>query len=213
MDSLNLNFFMNENLSYYQKYKNTFKFHKTIISKNIVGCIFYYVVFIGIIPFLLYKNRLYQILEVYYPNVDLIATSISFLNGPFNSGIFEFLYLDKSSLIGYLSQNFINYIALLSVLFIVIKASVVDKKISTGFSKAMIILLTTYLIPGRIIVNSMYGFYDFIKTFINDQNLLWFIVVGVGLLITCFFISLEAFLIKHFSKNIASVIDSVLLKL
>ena len=213
MDSLNAHFDQTGDLTDNQKYKERFIRDKTIIPKNIAGCLFYYVVFIGIIPFLLYKNKFYKILEVFYPNVDLIATSLSFLNGPFNSGIFQFLYLDNRPLIGYLSQNFINYIALLSVLFIVIKASVVDKKLSTGFSKVVIILLVTYLLPGRIVINFMYGFYDFIKTFINDNNLLWFIVVGFGLLISVFFILLEAFLIKHFSKNIASFVDTVLLKL
>ena len=213
MDSLNAHFNRTGDLTDNQKYKERFSRDKTVISKNIAGCLFYYIVFLGIIPFLLYKNRLYELLEVYYPNVDLIATSLSFLDGPFNSGIFEFLYLDNRPAIGYISQNFINYIALLSVLFIVIKASVVDKKLSTGFSKVMIILLVTYLLPGRLVVNFMHGFYEFIKPFINDNNLLWFIVVGVGLLISGGFILLEVFLIKHFSKNIASMLDKVLLKL
>tara|TARA_Y100000592_G_C5371902_1_gene268984 strand:- start:226 stop:873 length:648 start_codon:yes stop_codon:yes gene_type:complete len=211
--SLNSHFDKNSHLSYDQKYKGRNDENNNLIIKNVFGIFFYIIVFIVIIPVILFRTKHYEILEVYMPNIDLIATSLSFDHGPFNSGVFEFLYLDNRPLIGFLSQNMINYIVLISIMFLVVKESVIDKKTSTGLSKAAIIILATYLLPGRLIMNVMHYCNGIFDKFIKNNNILWFVIVLIGLVLTSFIIKFEAILIELFGKDISKIIDNILKKI
>lgn len=180
-----------------------------ILNKNIIGGIIFFIVVICFIPFILFKFKLYDILEVYFPNVDLIATSLSFNNGPFNSDIFKYLYLDGTPIIGYINQTIIAYVALMSVIFIVIRSAVINKNLSIGLSKASIICFTTYLLPNRWIVVGM-AFIEYLLKKVMDGPYIWFICVLCGLIISYFCIFCEAKLIRYFSPSIAKFIQKII---
>ena len=179
-----------------------------ILNKNIIGSIIFFIVVICLIPFILFKLKLFDILEVYFPNVDLIATSFSFNNGPFNTNMFKYLYLDGTPLIGYINQTIISYIAVMSIIFIVIRDSVVHKNIISGLSKASIICFTTYLLPNRWIVMGM-TYIDHVIKQAMSGSYIWFIVVFFGLVISYLCIYFEAKLLKYFSPVIAKYMKAI----
>ena len=55
---------------------------KVDIKKTVIGFILYFIIFVILIPLILFKSQMYGILEAYMPNVDLIATVISWHGGP-----------------------------------------------------------------------------------------------------------------------------------
>ena len=179
-----------------------------ILNKNIFGSIIFFIVVICLIPFILFKLKLFDILEVYFPNVDLIATSLSFNNGPFNSDMFKYLYLDGTPFIGYINQTIISYIAVMSIIFIVIRDSVFHKNIISGLSKASIICFTTYLLPNRWIIMGM-TYIDYVIKHFMSGSYLWFIVVLFGLLLSYLCIYVEAKLLKYFSPIIAKYMKKI----
>jgi len=181
-----------------------------LINKNIFGSVLFFIIVICLVPFLLFKFKLYDFLEVYFPNVDLIATSFSFDDGPFKSNIFKYLYTDDTPLIGYISQTLINYVAVMSIIFIVVRSAVVHKNIAAGLSKAAIICFTTYLLPNRYVLTGMTLIDHIIHNHIVSHSLVWFIVVFLGLVLSSLCIYGEALLIKHFSPTIAKFFINIL---
>ena len=219
----NKHFEKTENLTDRQKYGDRFSGTKgdTLTMKNIYGSLVFYLVFIIIIPFLIYKSGNHELLVPYLPNIDLIATVVSFLHGPY--GALEFLYLDERPFIGFMSKNIINYVVLMSLFFTILRESVVHKRVSLGLSKVCIILLTTYLLPNRYIIEWMHRFYDYIggvepsnkdlmHGLVNIDNISWFITVGVGLMISVGIIGFEGLLIDNYSKGIAVFMENIIKK-
>ena len=226
MDILNVNnkhFETTDNLTDAQKYdvRLTGSKGRQLIIKNIYGCLAYYLVFIIIIPYLIFKSGNLEILEVYIPNIDLIATVISFFNGPY--GAFEFLYLDERPLLGFISNNIINYVVLISLFYIILNQTLKHNRISYGLSRVSIILITTYLLPNRFISEIMHRFYHYIggkeptskemlHGLVNIDNIRWVMTIGLGLMISSSIIGFEAFLIKLYSRNIAVFMENIFKK-
>ena len=63
---------------------------KVDIKKTVIGFILFFIIFVILIPVILVKGQMYGILEAYMPNVDLIATVISWHGGPLK--IWDHLY-------------------------------------------------------------------------------------------------------------------------
>lgn len=194
---------------------------RQLIIKNIYGCLAYYIIFIVAIPYLIFKSGNLEILEVYIPNIDLIATVLSFFNGPY--GALEFLYLDERPLLGFISNNIINYVVLISLFYIILNQTLKHNRISYGLSRVSIILITTYLLPNRFIIEIMHRFYDYIggkeptskeliHGLVNIDNISWVMTIGLGLMISSGIIGLEAFLIKLFSRKIAVFMENIFKK-
>lgn len=192
-----------------------------LIMKNIYGCLAYYLAFIIVIPYLIFKSGNLEILEVYIPNIDLIATVLSFFNGPY--GALEFLYLDDRPLLGFISNNIINYVVLISLFYIILNQTLKHNKISYGLSRVSIILITTYLLPNRFITEIMHRFYDYIggkeptskelmSGLVNIDNIRWVMTIGLGLMISSSIIGLESFLIKLYSRKIAVFMENIFKK-
>ena len=192
-----------------------------LIIKNIYGCLTYYLVFIILVPYLIFKSGNLELLEVYIPNIDLIATVLSFFNGPY--GALEFLYLDERPLLGFISNNIINYVVLISLFYIILNQTLKHNRISYGLSRVSIILITTYLLPNRFIIEIMHLFYDYIggreptskelmRGLVNIDNIRWVMTIGLGLMISSGIIGLEAFLIKLYSRNIAVFMENIFKK-
>ena len=185
---------------------NFFKYGKNFEKTNIIGIIIFVIIFVILIPMLLHKYDHHTILEVYMPNFDLIATSISFSGGPGKYKLFQELYNRKSvNLLGFISSSIINYLSLIGLSYLVLRRIKSTNSYISGLSVALIMLIVTYLLPNDIIsilqdklsnkINNITG--------IDPANgeypyIYYFIVILFGLLIAICFILLEKFLIsKH----------------
>jgi len=175
-----------------------------------LGIIVFILLFVLFVPFILYKNKMFWILEVYLPNVDLLANLLTWIGGPMN--IWQYLYTQGKN-IGIeddVSQILINYIALLGVTFIVAREAVKEKNIIEGWSFSIIMLVLTYLVPGGII-NGIMGETKKVllnNGFITSYSLyLSFIVGCIG---TISIILLEAFIIKYYRKYLVKYLGPII---
>ena len=177
------------------------------INKDILGLLIFIIIFILIIPYNIYNFGYYDILRGYLPNVDLIATVLTWNGGPYN--VWNRLYLTSPlTLYGFLSQTIINYLALLGVTFLISKETVDTNSIKKGWSLAFIMLLMTYLLPSRFISFIMKKVYIFLKT--NNtysQYVSYSFTMLFGSIITILIIATESFLIKKYKYNLESIAD------
>ena len=92
-----------------KSYKEVMKERAHInIPKFFLGWAIFLIIFVFTIPILLFTNNFYSILEAYLPNLDLIATVLSWKNGPYD--IWKHLYpYPVYNYYGYISQTIINY--------------------------------------------------------------------------------------------------------
>lgn len=210
----NIHFLLDFHPHYKTNNKEDYKNDTTILIKNILGFLLFFLIFVILFPILIksYKNE--ELLLTYMANIDLIATVISFKNGPFNINLFRYLYIDNRPLIGYFNQNIINYIVLLVISYIIIKTSIKANNIGDGIAKASLIFIFTYLFPGRIIYNGMSSLYKILNVNLNLYSTTsWFITFIFGLLFSLFFIILETFAIKMFYKSISKFYENKVFKL
>ena len=178
------------------------------IIRAIIGLIIFVGIFCTVIPLLFleftkgkHPQFILLILAYYLGNLDLIATCLGFKNGPFKSGIFEFLYTRPDSFIGWLSYNLISLITLISILFIVlIKVDMmhIDNRLDHYLlilSHFGIILTITFLLPNRYVEQAMdFTFNTLLKDINKEQYpLAWFISFLVGMLVSVSAIIIEAF--------------------
>jgi len=180
------------------------------VKKMESGLLVFIIIFIIIIPLLLFKNQMYSILEAYMPNLDIIATVITWHGGP--SHMWDHLYPPSPlSIYGFSSQTLINYVALLGLTYIITCETKRSGSMMKGWSIAFIMLLMTYLLPGQFISWTM----DKTKTFVSSNIKLNFIdtrtiVVIMGILISTIIIVSEAFILIHFKTNIETVAHNIL---
>lgn len=116
-------------------------------TKDIYGFLLYILIFLMIIPYSLYKAA--PIFIMYYmANVDIIANILTTIKHP---NIFGSLYLSEpSSIIQYVSVIGINYVALISLFYVVIR---LHEKIKTtkAITVAAVMTLVTFLLPTYIL--------------------------------------------------------------
>ena len=104
---------------------------------------------------------MYDILEVYLPNVDLIANLVSYRGGFFKDNFFTGLYKPIPTTVSeFLSQSAINYIALLGVTYIIARETKLSNNIAFGWSAGFMMLLLTYLLPSQFISKGMDEIYN-----------------------------------------------------
>ena len=168
------------------------------LSKYVIGFITFIVFFIVIIPIILYNRRYYNFLEVYLPNVDLIANILTWAGGPNN--IWANLYRDDTNLSNFTTRTIINYIALLGVTFIVARETKKSNNIFTGWSMAFVMLLCTYLLPGKVVTWFMKRTNTYLLS-LNINNFSSYIVtILIGVLVTLSFLFLEIGILKKYRK-------------
>jgi len=212
----NLHFLLSDHPEYETGREHYLELHKkdqNIHIKAVIGFIIYFVVFVVIVPMFLKSFHNEEIFLSYLANIDLLATVLSFKNGPFNLDLFRYLYIDTRPLVGYINQNLINYVVLLAVAYIIISTSVKSRNVGDGMAKMSIILLVTYLFPGRVISEGMH-FIDKKLTgeFKINSNISWNITFIIGLLIALAFIVAEAFAIKTFYKYLSKFYEKKVFK-
>ncbi len=173
------------------------------LSKYVIGFITFIVFFIVIIPIILYNRRYYNFLEVYLPNVDLIANILTWAGGPDN--IWTNLYRDDTNLSNFTTRTIINYIALLGITFIVARETKKSNNIFTGWSMAFVMLLCTYLLPGKVVTWFMKRTNTYLLS-LNINNFSSYIVtILIGVLATLSFLFLEIGILKKYRKNIKKI--------
>jgi len=184
-----------------------------------VGLVIFIILFVGLIPRLLIKlvkdtdleEQGYIILEAYMANLDLLATSLSFQNGPLALGYFEYLYKRTDIFIGYLSFNIISLISLTSLLFIILirtkkkfKKTIFSPNIIFFIlSQFIIMVCITFLFPNKIIEIMMGYLGDILKdNFSLTKSIVWPICVSLGLIISAIVIIFESWINNEILQSI-----------
>lgn len=185
------------------------------IPKQLMGMTFFLLIFVFSIPYLLFKNSHLGILEGYIPNVDMIATVLGFQREPYlhYKSYFKYLFNPNSeTLYGFLSQTFINYLALLGLTFFISYYTFINKSISKGWARAFIMLPMTYLIPGNFIAYYMEKVNHYLDTKSNLKNeyIKDILVYGTGILSVLFFIFTEKFIIHYLSGYLVKFLSKYL---
>ena len=168
-----------------------------------------------LIPSLLYKFQFHEILEVYMPNFDLLATALSFQDGALGFPYFQELYGREENLIGWMSTLFINYISLLGLTYLVARRVHITKSLRKGWGIGFVMLLLTYLVPNVFITYFQNRLSVFLqKNLLTEKNIsdilgdpkketFWpfgfsnILVILIGLTIASLFILTEVILIKN----------------
>ena len=165
------------------------------VPKQILGYIIFFLVFVVYIPLLIYKYKKFTLLEGYLPNVDLIASSLSWHGGPF--GIWKFLYpINVTNSYGFISEASVNYMALLSLTFLVARESVKHNNIIKGWSMGFVMILMTYLLPSNLVIIPLM---DTFHSYLPINNL--FIVHIFGLLVAAAVIYLETLVLRIYGST------------
>lgn len=183
---------------------------KVDIKKTVIGFILFFIIFVILIPVILVKSQMYGILEAYMPNVDLIATVISWHGGPLK--IWDHLYPPSPvTIYGFYSQTIINYLSLLGLTYIITRETKRTGSMARGWSMAFIMLLMTYLLPGQFIswimdkTNGLISNY-FKSNFINSNS----IVVIIGFFLVTIIIASEAHILHNFKKNLEHMAKKII---
>ena len=183
---------------------------KNYFWNQILGSIIFILIFVLLVPYILYKNKYYAFLSVYMPNFDLLASAITYNGGPYTWELFNELYNSKSeNIYSYISTLLINFLSLIGVVYLVSHVVKKSRSIIKGCMVGIIMIFLTYLVPNDIIVSMQNVLSDFLinKTNLSPSTsgLLYLIITFFGLFIAGIFISIEEYiLIKH---------DSLILKI
>ena len=203
---------MNTDINYSQNIVNLHNEKKinVDIKKTIVGFLLFFIIFVILIPVILFKSQMYGILEAYMPNVDLIATVISWHGGPLK--LWDHLYPPSPvTIYGFYSQTIINYMSLLGLTYIITRETQRTGSMARGWSMAFIMLLMTYLLPGQFIswimdkTNGLISNY-FKFNFISSNS----IVVIMGFFLVTIIIASEAHILHNFKKNLEHMAKKII---
>ena len=193
---------------------------KKSIQYPIISFIIFFIIIVVCIPLLLIKNNRYEILSMYLPNVDLIASLITWKGSFFKGEYFDELYLnDPSTKSGVISQMAINYIALMGFSFLIAYRTKLTNSISAGWSIAFVMAIVTYLVPTDIIEYVMDNISKYIGNSLDINNekhnkykniIKYLPSIIIGLILTVGFILFEKFIIETFPNELKKIADSII---
>jgi len=165
----------------------------------ILGVILYFIFFIFLVPYWIYKIYGLENVRYYLPIVDLIAISLATLE---KDRLFDELYSRESDdLIKFLSANIIHTLALIGIVWQTIYYYDQNKNLYRGIQRATIMIIVTYLLPLKIIpyvINHILDNVDNDGVSWIDKLLLYIVAV----LMIILFVSIELFLIKYLVEKI-----------
>ena len=187
---------------------------KDYFYQNLKGIILYIVVFVIAIPIILYRYGFTEVLEVYMPNFDLLATAVSFGGGPGNSRIFQELYnTDSENILGQTSTLLINYLSLLGLTYLVARRVNSTKSLAKGWGIGFVMLFLTYLVPNDIISSIQKYFAAYfldIKFDFTASATQYLVTVVVGLCVAAMFIGLELKILENHKTLIDPFVKRIL---
>jgi hypothetical protein len=185
----------------------------------LISFVTYFILFVITIPYFLFKNKMYDILEAYLPNLDLVANLISYRGGIFKGEMFGGLYKPiPSSISEFLSQSAVNYLALLGVTYVIARETYLSNSIAYGWSAGFVMLLLTYLLPNQFITRGMDIVYDKIHNiFYKDKEkkgvfFNYLPALMSGIIMTIAIIGIERIIIRKnrsLLKNIANYLMNI----
>ena len=171
------------------------------LVKEVIALVLFLAVFGLAVPYMIIKSGNTLLLEAYMPNLDLIANVIGYSMGPAGTGLFSELYNQNES---NLSSLIINYTALLGVTYIIAMYTLKTGSVAEGWSRAVIMLLATYLVPGSALAYSLYVVGRSISSFAPLGGFLnWFITASAGFLLIAALLVSEMALISGLGGRIA----------
>lgn len=194
---------------------DTKKYHILSYEKHLFGFVLYILIFVFLLPNIMSQLKLFNLLEVYLPNVDLFATVLSYYEGP--GSIWRLLYLPTpTTLTTFIYQTVINYIALLGLTYIISRETKLTKSVYKGWSLGFIMLLLTYLLPNQLISHLMSLFdhkinkynYDDNKIFCNECKKIYVLIFGICIVILI--IILEKIILKKCKNSLISLSKIIL---
>ena len=180
--------------------------------KDVIGFILFFIIFIIAVPIILFKYKLFNVIEVYLPNVDLIANLLTWVGGPYD--IWKQLYTTTAapswksggvSFVNFSTEVLINYIALLGLTFIVARESVRKENIFEGWSFAFIMVIITYLLPVPLVNMIMKSVNEWFKKINWGRKKSKLLSGFIGFIITLIFLFIEALIIKNYRKNVVNI--------
>jgi len=177
------------------------------VTKTIMGFLLFIIIFVVIIPLILFKNNMFIVLEAYMPNLDIIASILTWHGGP--ASIWTNLYTPSPlNLYGFSSQVAINYIALLGLTYIIARETKRTNSLIKGWSIAFVMIFMTYLLPVQIISWLMDSTYNNLSQYniSNDYTL----VVFIGFAVAAGIIASEAYIINVYRKYIETVATNIM---
>ena len=113
------------------------------------------------------------------------------------------------------SQISINYMALLGLIYLVLKETKLSNKIHHGWSLAIVMLLITYLLPGDLIVLVLNKTDELVHKWTGgkSKNLERTINVVVGYSLVVFIIIIEAYILEKYKKQLVDFAYLLLIKI
>lgn len=179
--------------------------------KHFFGLIIFIIIFVIGLPYLLIRYEYWDILSAYFPNLDIIATIIGYHGGPVNSYIWTHLYNPSDTTItGYITSNFINLLALIGVIFVIIHYTMVSNSMFKPAARAVIMLIVTYFIPSNFIIYFMNKFGKYLNRFFLSKSIQhYLLILLLGFFIAFIFIAAEAVLITNFVPIIAKIMEKI----
>jgi len=195
---------------------------KNSLSKNIIGFLIFFIIILIIIPYYLFKHDNYEFLSMYLPNVDIIATVLSFKGGFFTNHLFSELYPENAKTsFSTISIQIINYIALLGLTFLVSKHTLKTKTLYKGWSIAFIMIIVTYLLPGLFIPNIMNRVYNYIDTHIKNNKYIkhnrlseryikYIPSLIIGIILSIGTILSETYIIELIGDKLSDIIEKIM---
>lgn len=169
--------------------------------KGLIGFLLYVSLFVVLLPLLLLKGQYYTLLEAYLPNVDMVATVLSFIGGPYL--IWRDLYVPTPyTQAQFYYQTFCNFLALCGLTFLVSRETYMSKSISKGWSIAFVMVLTTYLLPSQFISKYLESAYQKVPS--------KYASVIFGILIISLIVGLERLLLIFSRRDLSGLADSII---
>jgi hypothetical protein len=156
-------------------YEPIIKEFDTRFYKSLLGFAIYIAVFVVLLPLFLLRGNYTTLLEAYLPNVDMVATVLSFVGGP--GLIWRDLYVPTPyTQAQFYYQTFCNFLALCGLTYLVSRETFISKSISKGWSIAFVMILTTYLLPSQFISKYLEQGYE------KVQSKYASVILGAGLI-------------------------------
>ena len=177
---------------------------KYYIPKQLFGLLMFIIIFVGIIPTMIYHWGRKELLIAYLPNLDLIANVMSYHGGPTTGDYISELYPPTpTTTYGFLSASLINWMALMGLTFIVAQETLRSKDLYSGWSIGFAMIFITYLLPAQLISGAMDKVYEYleeksgIKIFENVHgHATWNVVIMGGLAVVVMIIKFEEYIIS-----------------
>ena len=180
-----------------------------MVLKNIIGFIIYIIIFVLFIPLFFYNKKKFSFLEVYFPNLDLIANLLTWIGGPMY--IWKSLYYNNDNVNSNWSQILINYMSLLGVTFIVAREAKKRNNIIQAWSYPVVMILMTYLLPSGIVNDFMKYIEEQVNKYnINNQSISRYISFFAGVFLTSLFIVCERYILLNYRQYIVKGIENII---